>query len=602
MTNAPVLLVVAMLNAGEELGEAQRAFSEGRYAEAEALAERAAQPPQRGRALYLVGLARFRAGRPAEALEALDAAGRAEDAPEPTQWNFNRGACLYALGRFEEAERAFAEAGANESLARLAWVNAGFAALDAGAPERAARWAERARPGASEQELAQVRELRAELDLARAPAAHEADSESARALEAFDAGRFDEAHALFLQAAGREPESGRARLMAGASSYRLGRRDRAREELTGALRLRLEPGDTRIAHEYLDRLSFGLRARGPGLWLLADAGGGYDSNVFQVGVASRDVSGETSATQTGSLFVEAGLGAVGRLRLSDTLFAELSYGGSQRVYSLSTARDYSLQLHHVDAKVEWEAARRVRVGVGVGADVFLTGLSSFRGLQASGTATAWAALDESARTSTRLEGAFTPKRGLGSEFDYLSGQRLDAGLSQEVRGGRWALVARYQYRVDLIGTLEQTAATDAAVTSQTYVIPYAWRGHGAGASLGVVPFGAWEARLDAGVEWRRYVGDSVLRVRTTQGREEEWGRRRREDLRGLGGASVGVRLARPLRLSARYDLLVNLSNMDTRLTDATGSCAAPDYVCHRYDYTNGNYQKHQGLLVLDGTW
>ena len=371
------------------------------------------------------------------------------------------------------ARRAFADAGANESLARLAWVNAGFAALDAGAPERAAQWAERARPGASEQELAQVEQLRAETARAREPAAHETGSDYARALESFDAGRFDEAHTLFLQAERAEPESGRVRLMAGAASSRAQRRDRAREELTGALRLRLEPAEARIAREYLDRLSFGLRARGPGLGLLADAGGGYDSNVFQVGVASRDVSGVTSSTQTGSLFLEAGLGALGRLRLSDTLFAELSYGGSQRVYSLATAQDYSLQLHHVGARVEWEGASRWRAGAGVGADVFFTGLSSFRGLQASATGTGWAALDESARTSTRLEVSFTPKRGLGSEFDYLSGQRLDAGLSQEVRGGRWALVARYQYRADLIGTLEQTAATDAAAVSQTYVIPYA---------------------------------------------------------------------------------------------------------------------------------
>ena len=602
MTVAPLLLLVAMLSAGDELGQAQRAFSEGRYEQAEQWAQQAARPPQQGAALYLVGLARFRAGRPAEALQALDAAAQAEDPPEPTQWSFNRGACLYALERFGEAEQAFEAAAANETLARIAWVNAGFAALDGGSLERAARWAARARPGASEQERAQVEDLMAQIARAREHPVDEEGPAYAQGLEAFDAGHFEQARTLFLQAARQAPESGRARLMAGASSYNAGDRSTAREDISAALELHLEPRDEEIAHAYADRLSFGLRARGPGLWFSVGGGAGYDSNVFQVGVASREVSVVTSATETGSFFVEAGLGLVDRLRLSDVLFAELSYGGSQRVYTLSSAQDYSLQLHHVGAALEWEAARRLRLGVAVGADAFFTGLSAFRGLQASGSASAWAALDESELTSTRLDVSFTPKLGLTSEFDYLSGQRVDAGLSQELRWEHWGLTARYQYHADLIGTLVQTASTEASVTSQEYVIPYSWMGHAVGATLRLAPFALWEARLDGGVEWRDYLSDSVLRVRTTDGDEQEWGRRRREDVRLLGGAAVGLRLTRHLQMSARYDLLVNSSNVDTRLADAANECTAPNYVCHRYDYTNGNFQKHQVMLELDGSW
>lgn len=601
MIATPVLVLMMMLG-GNELAEARQAFAEGRYDVAERLALDAAGPSQSGAALYLVGLSRFRSGRPAEALEALDAAGRAEDPPEHAAWSFNRGACLYALERFSEAEQAFVEAASDASLARLAWVNAGFAALDAGSPERALEWAERARPGASEQELVQVEDLISQANRARGLPAEAATSEYQQGLAAFDAGRFEEARTHFLQATRETPSPGRAWLMAGASSYRMGDRGTAREDIATALALPLEPQDARIAHDYLDRLSLGLRGRGQGWGSSLNVAPGYDSNVFQVGVAARDVSLGRLASDTGSLFAEAGVSLVARRRLSDTLFAELSYGGLQRVYTVSSAQDYSLQLHRAAAAVEWEGSGRWRLGAAAAGDVFFTGLSDFRGLQASGMASAWAALDESEWTSTRLDASFSPKLGLGSEFDYLSGQRLEATLSQELRLRGVAVTARYGYREDRIGTLVQSASTDAGGVSQEYVIPYAWTGHAVGTSVRVAPFAAWEARLDASLEWRRYLSDSYLRVQLADGTEQELGHRRREDVRLLVGPAVSVRLTKNLQLAARYDLLVNTSNVDTRLTDAANACTAPDFVCHRYDYTNGNYQKHQVMLELGATW
>ncbi|WP_158502301.1 tetratricopeptide repeat protein [Vitiosangium sp. GDMCC 1.1324] len=594
-----------MLIAADPLAEAKQAFAESRYGEAERLALQAEQPPRLGAALYLVGLARFRAGRPAEALEAFDAAGRAEDAPARAPWSFNRGACLYKLERFAEAEQAFLEATADESLARIAWVNAGFAALDAGAPERAARWAERARPGASEQEAALVEEL---LSLVASEQGRGEDAEAAedeayrQGLAAFDAGRFEEARAFFLQAARRDPTSGRALLMAGASAYRMGEREEARVDITSALALLLEPRDRQTALDYLDRLSFGLRANGRGLWGSVEAGLGFDSNVFQVGVAARDVSGASSDVPTASAFVEAGLGFLAHLRLSDVVFLDLSYGGTQRAYTLSSAQDYSLQLHRATVAVEWEAPHRIRLGASTWGDAFFTGLSDFRGLQASVSGSAWLALDESERTSTRLDVSFTHKIGLGSEFSYLSGQRLDAMLSQELRFQALVMTAWYRYREDRIGTLVQAVSGETTDTTQEYVIPYAWAGHAAGASARLVLCARFDAGLDAEAEWRNYLSDSYLRVLAADGSVEEWGHRRREDFRFVLVPSVSARLSKHLRLSARYELLVNTSNVDTRLADSAGTCTAPDFVCHRYDYTNGNYQKHVLMLELGATW
>ncbi|HEX8825082.1 MAG TPA: hypothetical protein VF794_34510 [Archangium sp.] len=596
-----MLTLVAMLVSADPLAEAKQAFAEGQYVEAERLALRAAQPPREGTALYLVGLARFRAGKPAEALVALDAAGAAQDAPERAGWSFNRGACLYALERFAEAEQAFLEAAEDASLARIAWVNAGFAALDGGSPERAAQWAERARPGASEREAVLVEELLSLVAGARGRAEDEAAEAYRQGLASFDAGRFEEARAFFLQAAKGDPTSGRALLMAGASAWRLGEREAAREDVTSALALRLEPRDRRTARDYLDRLSFGLRANGRGLQASGSAGVGFDSNVLQVGVAARDVSG-SSSTETASAFAEVGLGLVARFRLSDTLFADLSYGGTQRAYALTDVHDYSLQLHRATAALEWDVARRVRLGVSSWGDLFFTGLSDFRGLQASVSGSAWLALDESDWTSTRLEVSLAHKEGLLSEFSYLTGQRLDATLSQELRLRTLGLTAWYRYREDRIGTLEQAVTGGTTGMSQTYVIPFAWAGHAVGASARLVLSERFDASLNAEVERRGYLGDSYLRVQAADGSEGEWGRRRREDVRFVLGPAVSARLSSQLQLSARYELLVNTSNVDTRLADPSGACVAPDYRCHRYDYTNGNYQKHLVMLELGATW
>src|SRR5512142_1097189 len=132
------LLALALHAAPDPLAPARDAFAAGDYGRAESLALFAAVPPHRGQGLYLAALARFRAGRPQDALATLDAAARAKDAPPRGGWEFNRGACLYALERFEEAEAAFlAAAEADPSLAAAARAQAGFAALDGDEPERA---------------------------------------------------------------------------------------------------------------------------------------------------------------------------------------------------------------------------------------------------------------------------------------------------------------------------------------------------------------------------------------------------------------------------------------------------------------------------------
>jgi tetratricopeptide (TPR) repeat protein len=149
--------LLATLSAPQSaLDAAQAAFARAEYAQAEALALEQAQPPQQGAALYLVGLARFRAGKPGPALEALDQARSAADPPAPALWHYNRGSCLYQLGRFSEAEADWQQtASLDPTLAGLS--------LDRGDRDRARELAQRARASASEAALELVADLEAQI-------------------------------------------------------------------------------------------------------------------------------------------------------------------------------------------------------------------------------------------------------------------------------------------------------------------------------------------------------------------------------------------------------------------------------------------------------
>jgi hypothetical protein len=156
MSLAAALALLLATAPPDLLADARAAFAAGEYPRAERLALEAGRPPPAG-ALYLAGLARFRDGRAGEALEAFDRSR--EGADSPAAWHFNRGACLYELERHVEAEQAFLLAAEDAEFAPLALVNAGYAALDAGSPERAAALAGRARGVATAASLPLVEAL-----------------------------------------------------------------------------------------------------------------------------------------------------------------------------------------------------------------------------------------------------------------------------------------------------------------------------------------------------------------------------------------------------------------------------------------------------------
>jgi tetratricopeptide (TPR) repeat protein len=568
----PAVLVLALAAASADpLASAQAALARGAYAEAEEIALEEARPPRAGAALYLAGLARFRGGRPEEALQALDAAGRASDPPAAAFLQYNRGACLSELARYREAERAFVQAAARDSaLAPAALVNAAYAALDRGSVKRARALARRAlAAGAAADIVAGL-----EADIARPQGERQEEGASPALLEyragiaAFDGQRYEEARKRFQRAADLDPTEARSRIMAGAAALKMGERANARAELEQALQLSLDDEEAQAAREYLDALSPGLASRGRGFEALVRAGGGFDSGAGQSGALDPQslapIAGVASATGA------AAFGLSYRARLKAGVFAEAAYGLDQLAYLSPNAADYSLQNHVLLGSVEWELGR-ARLGASVGGQLVFTGLAAFRGLRGTALAGVWAMLDEEEWTSTRLDLAWAGSAALRSEFDYLSGNRADAALSQHLRiGASLAFDASYRFRYDGMGVLFSSAPVSGSeacphfCTRET-LTPFGYRSHAAALS-GRAALGAGvRLELAGGIEWRSYLGRETLTL-SSQDHPDSTSRsvvfdRLREDSRLFASLGTGVRLSRALELLARYEITANRSNV-----------------------------------------
>lgn len=605
---ALVLAALAVPAAPAPLEQAQEAFGRQDYPAAETLALAAAQPPQAGAALYLVGLARFRTGRFEEALEALQAAGAATDPPARALWHYNLGACLTALGRPLEAEAESLDAASfDASIAGLALVNAAWAALDGGSPERARVWAARAR----ERSSAEVDALLAELDARLASSFEEQATAAYRAgLQAFDAGRYGDALGRFRRAAELDPRDGRSRIMSGAAALQLGARGEARSQLEQALSLPLDDVDARTARDYLDAASRGGPGLGKGWEGTVRASGGADSNALQTGIfqSSERPMAAVSAGATPSATLDGGVGLWWRTQPADGASTELGYTFDQLAYLAAPAADRSFQLHELTAALEVSLREHLRVGARATGQLAFAGLSSFRGLQGALGAGAWALLDESDSTATRLDLDWSHKDGIGAEFAYLSGDRLDAALSQEVRLGPAALALGFRLRGELIGSTATRLVIAPEMRGRCFAgcleditVPYDYLGNTLwlSARAGLGP--RLEVELSGGVEWRSYLSDNVSVLTPNTGAPAEVDGARRHDQRWFGSASLSLRLARALKVTLTYDLLVNRSDL-AAVTAAPGMhpedrCGAAGTTCGQLDY-----DKHAVTLGTSLSW
>ena len=518
MTLAVALLVAAGAAVGP-LDQAEAAFAQGDHAAAERLALSAAVPPNAGAALYLVGLARFRDGRPLEALEALDRAGQSADAPPSGQLRYNRAACLYQLGRFAEAEAEYlSSAKLDPALAAVSLANAGFAAFDGGAPDRARSLAAQARSigtGAAEGLIA---DLEAQVAAPR------------------------------IESVGQPSQGGAPQPSPSGSTLPSPNAASDRRDLNATR----EP------------------ARNGGWQATLRLAAGYDTDAPQTGVAGSSEQLRGASAGTGSNLSTADLTVAYRFRPSDRMLIDVAYGFDQLAYLSAPQAALSQQTHGLGAAFELATLPGLRLGATVNAQLALSGLASLRAMEQSAATGLWAAFDEGERSTTRLDLGWATKGGRPG-YGYLTGNRVDAGVSQELRIGPATAGLFYRFRADQIGDLEQvvpSAHQPCGGCTLRLVSPLGYASNAVWLSTRATVANRLGLDFSGGYESRNYLGDDRLQLVQRDGRTLDGISHHRQDDRWFASAAASLKLKPGLAATLRYDLVLNGSNADiSRLSD-----------------------------------
>jgi tetratricopeptide (TPR) repeat protein len=638
VSGARISLVSA---AGQDaLEAAHAAWQAGDLTAAEQAVERAiSEAPDDGEAHLLLGLVRFRAGRHEDALAAFEAAARAARPADAGVLAFNRGAALYELGRFTEAEAAYVEAAAaDQRLAAVATLDAGLAARDAGALERARAYAARASELPRGDEIAEaIADLRADVAEAEEQRAREAARRRrAAARAALAAERYDEAIAGYLAAlrdaeARARPAQERAEIlyalgtaqlrarriadaqrsldaaarlapreaefqfMAAEAALRLDDRPLARRHFEDALAAGIDADSAAVAHAALDALSPGLHGQGRGVSLNLVTAAGYDSNVAQAGVGRTEVLGVAG----GSGYAEAALDGAWRFPLGRRAFGELAYGFDQVAFFESGLDRFALQQQSASATAESQLAGRLRAALMAGGDYMWTGLESFTPFLRTLALRPGLAIDEGERSATRVELEHDWKHALTATYGYFEGTRTDLVVSQELGGRRARGILTYRFRDEVLPNPDVVPVANLPRSFMssplcqragcTYVISYAYRSQALLARVDLELRPDVRLTVAASAEDRPYTSDSF--VTFTGGpvgpRAPEIYSNLRHDHRFAAGLALVVGRA-DHQLTLRYDLVVNRSNVDDTVRPM--------------DYDNKNFTKHVVGVELGSGW
>lgn len=419
-------------------------------------------------------------------------------------------------------------------------------------------------------------------------------------------GRYSEAEAAFMEAAGAQPGlTGLAEVNAGLAALGAGELDRARAHADAAqasdsaealtteladLRAKIAQTTTPPAPEPEPEREIqaapappavqarGLGAQPAGLAVRAGVGGGYDSNVSQLAPSRTEVIAAEIPDQDADPFLEANLDASYGLRLSSAFFLQLGYTFDQIGYQHEDLDQYALQVHGLAARSEVAAARWLRLGLAGGVEYQFTGLRRFEIFQRVATVEPQLAVDEGRIFTTLLRLRWQDKSPYQDADAYYQGHRLDLRVAERLRVDNLRLDLGFRHRREDIGTRTQDLGllsitrrrTGVTRTFEgTYVAPYAYASNAVVLAASVeLPAGLLLA-LEGGIERLRYTSDSVWYGTGTGPlqRVRELGRKRRDDDRLTGSAELTFAATDWLELGLRYDLTVNRSNIHFAFDD-----------------------------------
>jgi tetratricopeptide (TPR) repeat protein len=618
---------------GENLAAARRALEEHEWERAAALAAlAAARAPESAEAAKLVGMARFRAHEPAAAIAPFTRAAALQ--PGSATLRFNLASALYQAGRYADAEARYAEAAArDDKLAPLALLNAGLAALDGGNPERALAQLQKAEVAAravgqdpvAEEAHATLQSFTHRSTRAAAPELQRLTHEGTEALRARRYGdaassywraynvavaegasaadraelQYDLGHALWragdLVAAARAlsaavelaPREAEFHYMLGLVHFDAGADRDAKDALDRAIALGLPAGEAKRAGDILRALAETRRTVTSRFFFEVRSAFGLDTNVPQSGVlitaTHAAIEESTAPYLEGDVdFFWRPIGTARDGFSVEYRFAQLAY--------LSEQLDlYSLQEHDLTLTGAWTPAPRLTLELGGDGYVLFSGVETFSSFQTGASVGPRLTVREPHGFETRLRSQYIYKRSLADTYDYLSGNREEAGVGQLWRDPKDRVQLGYLFSREDIGTqkvqlglLDLPLATIGSFDpNDIYFIPYSYFSHevalGGARDLPHEFYGTATLRY----EHRDYDGSSHI---AAPNGTPSYYRVRKDNRFGLDLA-LRHPIAYGFDIELAYSLLVSRSTIDnTRPTTPL-------------DYDDKNYVKH--VVQLD---
>jgi hypothetical protein len=197
------------------------------------------------------------------------------------------------------------------------------------------------------------------------------------------------------------------------------------------------------------------------------------------------------------------------------------------------------------------------------------------------------------------------KRGIGAEFAYLTGRRLEAAVTQGLDRGRLSARAWYGVRLEQIGTLKLSGRWPLPSgicpleesCPRGYDVPLGYLEQRAGLSA-LARLGArLDLVLSGAVAWRRYLRQSALRV-VADGEARLLDPVRRRDRRLTLGLAAVLHPLPSVDLTLSGELAAVDSNV--RRGGSVTGCQAPGYQCHALDY--GDASARRATVGLDAAW
>jgi tetratricopeptide (TPR) repeat protein len=627
-----ILLVLAFVLQEPTVADARRALDAHEYERAATLAQQAADAtPEDAEAWLVLGLARFRGGKPEEARLAFEHAVTL--APESALAQFNLGSAAFETNHFDQAETAWLEAAQrSDKLAPLATERAGMAAEEAGRFDVAEKhYAEAEAAARAAHEMPVAEEAADRLQALRDRGVRKA-REAVRTLahagkEALSAGRAGEAAQRYREAAelasrSALPDADRAEVeyglghallrkgdaeaaaaalaeatrlapreadfwfMLGVADYDRGLSgdDAAHLAFDRALAIGLPPGDADRAHRYLGAIAGRADDREGAVLLDARAAAGYDSNVPQSGIIVTEPQVRAGEADPAAPSLAADFDALWRAAGTAQNGVSVEYRFSQLAYLSNALDTFSLQEHDVALAGAVTPDPWLTLGLEAGGFALFSGIETFVPFQAGVVIGPRLTVREGLGFETRARWEHTFKRALETGFESLTGSHDDVGVQEIWRRGGWKLAAGWLFRREAvdqqrvpISELTFPQGLPSSVASDGYVIPYSYDSN-EGSLAASCWIGAWLRVAASGrYEHREYTKESFIVEPVTMARSYP---RKRVDDRFAFGAGIAHPIDERFDLELGYELTVNRSNIDNTNPETP------------LDYDDKNYTKH----------